>query len=168
MSKTFELSDRGKHLMTLRQKARAAVEANEREGDHSETIASSLERLHSEADEIASYVGAMAAKIHEHKASKDQAYLERNTLVALLARLYPSGLRPTAIEGWNPAWHNCVYIDLPSGQISFHYHDDLAHLFQGLPAYTKPYDGHDKATVMKRIRDAFGYDFLSTANLIRN
>ena len=62
----------------------------------------------------------------------DEAYYERNQLVAALARLFPSGLRKTDIEDWDPAWHNCVFIDLPTGQVSWHFHDREAHLFEGV------------------------------------
>lgn len=82
---------------------------------------------------------------------KDDAYRQRNHLVAALARLYPSGTRTTDIPGWDPEWHGCVYIDLPAGQISYHYHDDESWLFSDLPAYEKPWDGHDKDTVHERL-----------------
>lgn len=82
---------------------------------------------------------------------KDEGYRQRNVLVAALARVYPSGIRRTNIEGWSEDWHGCVYIDLPSGQISYHYHDSQAHLFAGLPPYTKEWDGHDKKTVEDRL-----------------
>ncbi len=82
---------------------------------------------------------------------KNEAYRQRNYLVAALTRLYPSGTRSTNIEGWDPGWHGCVYIDLPTGQISYHYHDREAHLFEGLPLYDKPYDGHDKEMVHTRL-----------------
>lgn len=72
----------------------------------------------------------------------DDAFTERNRLVAALARHYPSGLRRTAIEGWDPEWHGCVFIDTPEGQLSWHYHDRDAHLFAGLPPYESPWDGH--------------------------
>jgi len=87
----------------------------------------------------------------DQRAEKDEAYRQRNHLVAALARLYPSGIRPTNIEGWSPDWHGCVYIDLPSGQISYHYHDSQAQLFSELPLYTKKWDGHDKETVHSRL-----------------
>jgi hypothetical protein len=83
---------------------------------------------------------------------KDEAYRQRNYLVAALARLFPSGIRATNIEGWDPEWHGCVYIDLPSGQISYHYHDSEAHLFAHLPPYTKEWDGHGKELVHNRLR----------------
>lgn len=94
----------------------------------------------------------------------DEAYYERNQLVAALARLFPSGLRKTDIDEWDPAWHNCVFIDLPTGQVSWHFHDREAHLFEGLPAYERPWDGHSTQEKYKRVanlRYAKGYYFLN-------
>lgn len=84
-------------------------------------------------------------------ADKDQAYFERNNLVAALARLYPSGIKRTNIPGWSDDWHGCVYIDLPTGQISYHYHDSHAQLFEDLPPYAGEWDGHNKKTVHERL-----------------
>lgn len=81
----------------------------------------------------------------------DQAYEERNHLVAALARLYPAGLKRTAIDGWEPEWNGCVYIDLPTGQVSWHYHDREAHLFEGLPPYTGEWDGHTTEEKYRRL-----------------
>ena len=81
----------------------------------------------------------------------DDAYLERNRLVALLARVYPSGLKRTAIEGWEPEWHGCVYIDTPAGQMSWHYHDRDAWLFEGLPEYDGEWDGHTTEQKYERL-----------------
>lgn len=83
-----------------------------------------------------------ADEIERLRSAKDAAYLERNRLVALMATLYRSGLKPTAIEGWSPDWHNCVYIDFPWGQASWHYHDSHAYLFEGLTPYEGSWDGH--------------------------
>jgi hypothetical protein len=78
--------------------------------------------------------------------SKDVAYTERNKLVAFLARLYPSGRSRTEIDGWDPEWHQVVYIDTPRGQLSWHYHDKDAELFDGLPEYRGTgWDGHTTA-----------------------
>jgi len=75
----------------------------------------------------------------DFRSQKDAAYEERNKVVAALAHLYPSGLLPT--PGWLE-WSGCVYIDLPTGQVSWHYHDSHAPMFAGLPPYTKEWDGH--------------------------
>jgi hypothetical protein len=72
----------------------------------------------------------------------DSVYKERNQLVALLSTLFPSGRAKTAIEGWDEAWHGCVYIDFPWGQASWHYHSDDEQMFAHLPPYKKPWDGH--------------------------
>lgn len=94
---------------------------------------------------IADHAAALAAKDAEVAAavnSKDDAYHERNMLVAALARMFPSGIAKTDIPGWDPAWHGCVSIDTPEGQMSWHYHDSEAGLFTGLPPYEKTWDGH--------------------------
>ena len=80
----------------------------------------------------------------------DQAYYERNKLVRFLASLFPSGTAKTEIPGWDPEWHNCVFIDTPEGQMSWHFHDRDAHLFAALPPYEKPWDGH--STLEKYLR----------------
>ena len=89
----------------------------------------------------------------------DAVYLERNRCVALIAKMtialgYTAGIRTTEIDGWDPEWHNCVFIDLPTGQVSWHYHDRDADLFAGLPPYTAPWDGHDTPTKYDRVADA--------------
>lgn len=87
---------------------------------------------------------------------KDGAYLERNQCVALIAKMALSlglkaGTARTAIEGWSEDWHGCVYIDLPAGQVSWHYHDSQAHLFADLPAYDGAWDGHDTPEKYRRV-----------------
>ncbi len=81
----------------------------------------------------------------------DEAYCERNRVVAALAKIYPSGVARTEIPDWDPCWHGCVYIDLPTGQVSWHYHDRDDDLFAGLPAYDKPWDGHTTKEKYERL-----------------
>ena len=92
-----------------------------------------------------------AEELAQMEARKDAAYLERNQVVAALAKVYPSGTSRTAIEGWSDDWHGCVYIDLPTGQVSWHYHDSQAGLFTGLPPYTKSWDGHSTEEKYQRL-----------------
>ena len=92
-----------------------------------------------------------AAEIERLTRRKDGAYDERMHLVAALARLFPAGIRDTNSLDWTPAWKGCVYIDLPTGQISYHYHTRHAHLFRDLPPYDKPWDGHTKDDVHARL-----------------
>jgi hypothetical protein len=81
----------------------------------------------------------------------NEVYRQRNYLVAALARLFPSGTRRTEIDGWDPEWQGCVCIDLPGGEVSYHYHDREAHLFADLPPYERPWDGRDKEAVHSRL-----------------
>lgn len=93
----------------------------------------------------------MAAAYLKMRARKDGAYEERNRVVAALASCFPSGIARTTIEGWHAEWHGCVYIDLPTGQASWHYHDSQAHLFAHLPTYTKEWDGHTTEEKYERV-----------------
>ncbi len=102
----------------------------------------------------------------EARQRKDAAYLERNQVVALLARLFPSGIRKTAIEEWDEEWHGCVYIDLPTGQVSWHYHDSHAHLFADLPPYFEEYDGHTTEEKYKRVQAVDAADLVERHELI--
>ena len=91
------------------------------------------------------------ADLDQMKARKDAAYLERNHLVAALAKCFPSGTARTAIEGWHEEWHGCVYIDLPTGQVSWHYHDSHAYLFAELSPYQRSWDGHTTDEKYRRV-----------------
>lgn len=92
-------------------------------------------------------------ELEEMEARKDAAYFERNRVVAVLARCFPSGKARTAIEGWSEDWHGCVYIDLPVGQVSWHYHDSHAFLFKDLPEYQGSWDGHTTEEKYARLEE---------------
>jgi hypothetical protein len=95
-----------------------------------------------------------ADHIEALEAARDGAYTERNRLVAFLASIYSSGVKKTAIPGWDESWHGCVYIDLPVGQASWHFHDSEAHLFAHLPPYEGEWDGHTTEEKYERIARA--------------
>jgi hypothetical protein len=92
----------------------------------------------------------------------DNVYRERNQLVALLSTCFPSGKAKTAIEGWDEAWHGCVYIDFPWGQASWHYHVDDGWMFEHLPPYEGVWDGHSTeakyAMIALAIKEGFKHD----------
>jgi hypothetical protein len=98
------------------------------------------------------------AELGAMRARKDAAYLERNRVVAALARAtialgFAAGTARTNIPGWPSDWHGCVYIDTPKGQASWHYPDSHAHLFDDLPVYTKPWDGHTTPGKYERLAE---------------
>lgn len=91
------------------------------------------------------------ALIDSLKTARDRAYWERNRLVAILSRLYPSGRSVTAIPDWDAEWHNCIYIELPTGQVSWHIHDNEMVQFASLPEYASPWDGHSTDEKYRRL-----------------
>ena len=114
------------------------------------------------------HTDSLQTQLLQMEARKDAAYMERNQCVALIARMalvsgWPAGIARTAIEGWSEDWHGCVFIDLPTGQVSWHYHDTQAHLFADLPPYTRAWDGHDTPQKYWRVAKAFAGWQVSTA-----
>ena len=95
-----------------------------------------------EIERVNEYIKQLEDALMTERRVKDGAYKERNQLVALLSTCFPSGKAKTAIEGWDEAWHGCVYIDFPWGQASWHYHDSDAWMFEHLPPYQGRWDGH--------------------------
>jgi hypothetical protein len=78
--------------------------------------------------------------------------------------MFPAGKKETAIEGWSEDWHGCVYIDLPTGQASWHYHDSQAHLFDHLPEYQGEWDGHTTGEKYERLA---GYQATAQADRVK-
>lgn len=136
--------------MTREDIIRMALEAGSWETDTSELVTDDINLEHfaalvaaAEREEFAVHAVDIARRaIAEEREAKDAAYKERNQLVALLSTCFPAGKAKTAIEGWDEAWHGCVYIDFPWGQASWHYHDSDAWMFEHLPQYLGEWDGH--------------------------
>lgn len=88
----------------------------------------------------------MIQEIETLKKQKDLAYSERNKLVALLSKLFPASLErhPDEDKDWEDDWRWIVFIQLPTGQVSWHIHDSELPLFDHLPANQGvKWDGHD-------------------------
>lgn len=112
-------------------------------------LAKSLHKLESENLRL-------SQALHRTLIEKNRAYEERNRCVALLASLavargWTAGTARTDIEGWDPKWLGCVYIDLPAGQVSWHFHDSHAPLYAHLDQYPGEWDGHDTEEKYRRV-----------------
>lgn len=84
---------------------------------------------------------------------KNNAYRERNELVALISKLFPAyKTRHPEDEEWEDDWRWIIVIDLPTGQVSWHIHDDEISLFSHLQEGVNSWDGHDNKEKYKRIR----------------
>lgn len=70
-------------------------------------------------------------RIEELERQKNAAYHERNQLVAFVSAVYPSALgkHDPDDKDWDPEWRNIVYVELPTGQASWHIHDSDLPLF---------------------------------------
>lgn len=89
---------------------------------------------------------------------KDDAYSERNKLVALVAHFTLSigGLAWLAQHpddpNWDSDWRTIVFVVLPNGsQLTWHIHDSERELFDFLPDGPNTWDGHDTATKYARV-----------------
>ena len=88
----------------------------------------------------------------------DAVYAERDKCVALIARMAQAlgcnvglGEHPSSDESWMDEWKTIVFVDLPTGQVSFHVHDSERAWFDGLPKYTQPWDGHTTTEKYQRV-----------------
>jgi hypothetical protein len=103
--------------------------------------------------------------------SKDQAYWERNQLVAALSKIYPSSLgkHPLSDKTWDKEWRNIVYITIPvkrinhvfpTGpeciitpmQLSWHIHNSDLDQFTHLKRGKEKWDGHNTNEKYHRLR----------------
>lgn len=84
---------------------------------------------------------------------KNQAYSERNQLVAALSKLFSSSLeRHPDNEAYEDDWRWIVFIDLPGGQVCWHIHDSELGLFDHLPRLVgRKWDGHTREEKYQRI-----------------
>lgn len=87
--------------------------------------------------------------------AKNLAYLERNLLVAFLSKLFPSHLakHPESDTEWDDDWCTIVFIDAPTGQLSWHIHDSEIGLFDHLEWEENNWDGHTTEEKYERIRE---------------
>ena len=79
--------------------------------------------------------------------AKDGAYWERNQLVAVLTKVFPAWREkhPDSDIAWEDDWRNIVFIELPTGQTSWHIHDSEYDSFKDLPQSAHgicSWDGH--------------------------
>jgi hypothetical protein len=77
------------------------------------------------------------------------AYAERNRVVAALSKCFPCWYRADAKE---PGWF-VVYIELPTGQVSWHFRDEERELVAHVPIGMGgcDWDGHDTDEKYRRL-----------------
>lgn len=89
---------------------------------------------------------------------KNGAYFERNQLLVLLAHLAIAmgwkvgvGQHPASDTTWEADWRTILFVQLPTGQCCWHFHDVERELLKGLPQWTEAWDGHSTPTKYGRV-----------------
>lgn len=90
------------------------------------------------------------------RAQKDNAYDERNKCVVAMARMAHAlgcdvGVGRHVGDDWEDDWRSILFIDLPTGQVSWHFHDSELELLADLPRYVAPWDGHSTSEKYHRL-----------------
>lgn len=108
---------------------------------------------------------AIQAVVARVQRAKDIAYGERDLCVALIAKLALAcgnrawlGLHDPADKNWDDDWRTIVFVELPTGQMSWHIQDSELSLFAFLTdrslVLRAPWDGHTTEEKYDRLRAA--------------
>jgi hypothetical protein len=104
-------------------------------------------------------VNTTVDQIAELLGQKDKAYAERNLCVALVACIarwhgYTVGIKthPQDDPEWDPEWMHILFIDLPTGQVSWHLHISEVENFPDIPVYQGTWDGHTTEEKYDRVK----------------
>jgi len=82
-------------------------------------------------------------------ALRDSAYFEKDASVSLLVKLAAAnGFTAGVVPG------NRVVLELKSGQVSWEFEETESHLFEGLPAYSKPVEEIDIVENYRRVMNS--------------
>jgi hypothetical protein len=82
--------------------------------------------------------------------AKNGAYCERNTLLSALTRLYPASLELNPER--EPGWDWILFIEMPTGQGTWHVHNADLDLFLHLPRNLgRVWDGHTTPQKYERV-----------------
>lgn len=93
-------------------------------------------------DKHEALINDLSAQVAYFKEGRDTAYSERNKLVALLSKTYPASIEKHDGADWEDDWRNVIFIELPTGQVSWHIHDSELYLFDHLTSRGLKWDGH--------------------------
>lgn len=96
-----------------------------------------------------SYTEHLEQEVKRLRELKNQAFDERNQLVALLSKLYPSALSKDFSGAYS--LEDAVYIQLPTGQVSWHLTPSQLPLFEHLHTEEMAWDGHSHEEKWQRV-----------------
>jgi hypothetical protein len=99
----------------------------------------------------------MTTPLEELRRQKNNAYHERDQLVAAISKLFPSHLliHPAVDAAWEEGWRTIVCVHLPAGQATWHIHDSerelVAHLEDVNLLGCRGWDGHTTEEKYRRL-----------------
>ena len=93
-------------------------------------------------------------KLQSLENQKNNAYAERNELIAFMTTLYDSHLcrHPDSDKEWEDEWRWIVCIHSPAGQLTWHVHQTELPKFYHLKVEENHWDGHTTEEKYERIR----------------
>lgn len=96
----------------------------------------------------------LTEQANDHAEAMNSVYRERAQCVALIASMaLTMGHKAGVVwDTFANAWH-IVYVDLPTGQVSWHFSEADAGLFAHLPTYDGVWDGHSTEEKYMRVSE---------------
>lgn len=84
---------------------------------------------------------------------RNDVYEERDRLVAALSKCFPSWLarHPDTDKAWDDDWRWIVFVQLPTGQATWHIHDRELAWFDHLEVRENSWDGHTTEEKYRRL-----------------
>ena len=112
--------------------------------------------MFTEINEMIGEIATLNNQLSMQTAAKNNAYSERNKLVAALTKIFEfdSSIEDhEMVEGqeWDDEWRKVVYINLPSGQVSWHIHASEEPMFAHLQSKGTKWDGHTTEEKYERV-----------------
>lgn len=105
------------------------------------------------AGELRRYRAKEQPAVEETERAKNQAYTERDQLVAAISKCFPSHLcrHPDSDIEWEDDWRWIVCIHLPTGQATWHIHESELPWFSHLERKSNHWDGHSTEEKYRRL-----------------
>ena len=103
-------------------------------------------------EDLIEMVGLLQDRVLELTSQKNSAFAERYLLVAALSKRFPGGLARHVDDGRTVLLRDVVYLDLPTGQVSWHLLSSQLPWFSHLKPYEGEWDGHDKRERYRRLQ----------------
>jgi len=129
-------------MLTTNEIIQIKEKAIENQNEESLQLVAEIERLNKEAwdyknivlRKLTSLENDMNRLVEENLrliAIKDSAYVERDSCIGLIVQLAVANGITVGVK------ENTVVVELASGQVAWDFDESEAHLFEGLPAYSK-------------------------------